>query len=502
MGPQYWGYAGYCGTDIPKVSINEILFSGLFVKKKRIIYLNFGESPLTPDSHELFEVMDMLDRRLNDKGKNWRHVMKALTVLDFIIHNGSENVVLWCKDNLYVIKTLREFQYIDEEGRDQGANIRTKAKDLSSLLMNDERLREERVGSGRNRKRATSVRESPRRSRTNSLGSRRVRNTPPNPGEDELQRALDESRLTMEDDERRRKALEGSDDDLRKAIMLSREEDQLRDKQQQNNNLFDNNQPNLIDTSDYNAFQPQAQQVQPQYTQAYGQVDLFGNPVYQQQPLATGMLQNAYNTGGVLPQYNGYQPQQQFVYSQQTGFDPYQEQMAAPVAPAAEPEPLQPLKTGSNNPFAKLNQPSAPPSQPQQPSLNQIQQNNLQQQQPSQDQRLKLQRTNTINNIEASHMDSLNTMLANGDGIDTFGNVGELRIPAQHTKSTFVNSAGMGLQPQATNNPFVGAQYTGVATTSRIQPAFTGYGFGNAQQSQQAYHNAQQKTNPNNLIDF
>ena len=30
---------------------------------------------------EFMEVMDMLDRRLNDKGKNWRHVAKSLTVL-------------------------------------------------------------------------------------------------------------------------------------------------------------------------------------------------------------------------------------------------------------------------------------------------------------------------------------------------------------------------------------------------------------------------------------
>lgn len=66
--------------------------------------------------------MDMLDKRLNDKGKNWRHVLKALKVLDYCLHEGSENVVVWAKDNIYIIKTLREFQYLDEEGRDQGAN--------------------------------------------------------------------------------------------------------------------------------------------------------------------------------------------------------------------------------------------------------------------------------------------------------------------------------------------------------------------------------------------
>lgn len=66
--------------------------------------------------------MDMLDKRLNDKGKNWRHVLKALKVLDYCLHEGSEHVVVWAKDNIYIVKTLREFQYIDEEGRDQGLN--------------------------------------------------------------------------------------------------------------------------------------------------------------------------------------------------------------------------------------------------------------------------------------------------------------------------------------------------------------------------------------------
>lgn len=37
----------------------------------------------------------MLDKRLNDKGKNWRHVFKSLTLLDYILHAGSENCVMY-----------------------------------------------------------------------------------------------------------------------------------------------------------------------------------------------------------------------------------------------------------------------------------------------------------------------------------------------------------------------------------------------------------------------
>ena len=69
-----------------------------------------------------YEIMDILDKRLNDKGKNWRHVLKSLKVLDYCLHEGSELVVTWARKNIYIIKTLREFQYIDEDGRDVGQN--------------------------------------------------------------------------------------------------------------------------------------------------------------------------------------------------------------------------------------------------------------------------------------------------------------------------------------------------------------------------------------------
>jgi epsin len=73
-------------------------------------------------STEFYDIVDMLDKRLNDKGKNWRHVLKALKVLDYCLHEGSAMVVTWARKNIYVIKTLREFMYIDEDGRDVGQN--------------------------------------------------------------------------------------------------------------------------------------------------------------------------------------------------------------------------------------------------------------------------------------------------------------------------------------------------------------------------------------------
>lgn len=74
------------------------------------------------DTSTFYEIMDILDKRLNDKGKNWRHVLKSLKVLDYCLHEGSELVVTWARKNIYIIKTLREFQHIDDDGRDVGQN--------------------------------------------------------------------------------------------------------------------------------------------------------------------------------------------------------------------------------------------------------------------------------------------------------------------------------------------------------------------------------------------
>ena len=71
---------------------------------------------------DFYEIMDMLDKRMNDKGKNWRHVLKSLKVLDYCLHEGSELVVTWARKNVYIIKTLREFQYVDDDGKDVGQN--------------------------------------------------------------------------------------------------------------------------------------------------------------------------------------------------------------------------------------------------------------------------------------------------------------------------------------------------------------------------------------------
>ncbi|KAM8960365.1 LOW QUALITY PROTEIN: uncharacterized protein RCH25_036055 [Pelodytes ibericus] len=90
------------------------------------------------------EIMSMIWKRLNDHGKNWS-VYKALTLLDYLIKTGSERVSHQCKENIFAIQTLKDFQYIDRDGKDQGINVREKSKQLVCLLKDDERLKGERA---------------------------------------------------------------------------------------------------------------------------------------------------------------------------------------------------------------------------------------------------------------------------------------------------------------------------------------------------------------------
>eukprot|EP00116_Pleurobrachia_bachei_P001095 sb/3461357/ len=72
---------------------------------------------------EFAEIMSVLWKRLNDHGKNWRHVYKALLVMDFIIKRGSERVAQQCKEQIYFLLTLQDFRFIDKDGKDVGGSV-------------------------------------------------------------------------------------------------------------------------------------------------------------------------------------------------------------------------------------------------------------------------------------------------------------------------------------------------------------------------------------------
>nr|XP_043628310.1 clathrin interactor EPSIN 2-like [Erigeron canadensis] len=101
--------------------------------------------------HDYKMVMSVVWKRINDTGKNWRHVFKALTVLEYLVVNGSERVIDDIRDHAYQISALSSFQYIDSTGRDQGSNVRKKSQCLVALVNDKEKLQEAREQASVNR---------------------------------------------------------------------------------------------------------------------------------------------------------------------------------------------------------------------------------------------------------------------------------------------------------------------------------------------------------------
>lgn len=192
------------------------------------------------------EIMQMIWKRLNDHGKNWRHVYKALVLLEYLIKTGSEKVAQQCKENIFAIQTLKDFQYLDDN-KDQGINVREKAKALVALLKDDERLKNERV-------RALKAKERFAQS-TAGIGSDTVYNHPrgdryettipvshPDPytaemeaarpqtaGEEELQLQL---ALAMSREEAEQEESKTKSDDIRLKMALEKSKQALADEQQ------------------------------------------------------------------------------------------------------------------------------------------------------------------------------------------------------------------------------------------------------------------------------
>lgn len=87
----------------------------------------------------------MIYRRFTEKSaEEWRQIYKALQLLEFLIKHGSERVIDDARGHITLLKMLRQFHFIDINGKDQGINVRNRAKELAELLGDVERIRTER----------------------------------------------------------------------------------------------------------------------------------------------------------------------------------------------------------------------------------------------------------------------------------------------------------------------------------------------------------------------
>jgi epsin len=152
---------------------------------------------------------------------------------------------------------LKEFVYVDEAGKDVGANVRQKAKDITNLLQDDERLRTERRSRGAMRDRMLGNIEASGLRGDSDYGDRS--GSPPPPSryqppagrprrggdeDEDLQRAIEASMNSNEDEAKRRSLQNQEEDDLAKALRLSKEEDARKKRE-----LEDANKTALFDDS-------------------------------------------------------------------------------------------------------------------------------------------------------------------------------------------------------------------------------------------------------------
>ncbi|XP_017058408.1 telomere length regulation protein TEL2 homolog isoform X1 [Drosophila ficusphila] len=104
-------------------------------------------------SYETFpEVMSMLWKRmLQDNKTNWRRTYKSLLLLNYLVRNGSERVVTSSREHIYDLRSLENYTFTDEGGKDQGINVRHKVRELIDFIQDDDRLREERKKAKKNK---------------------------------------------------------------------------------------------------------------------------------------------------------------------------------------------------------------------------------------------------------------------------------------------------------------------------------------------------------------
>ena len=84
-------------------------------------------------------------------------IAQALQLLEFLVKNGSERVVDDARSHLSLIRMLKQFHYIDQNGKDQGINVRNRSGELVKLLGDVDAIRQERKKSRSNKNKYSGV---------------------------------------------------------------------------------------------------------------------------------------------------------------------------------------------------------------------------------------------------------------------------------------------------------------------------------------------------------
>ncbi|KAK5529487.1 Epsin-3, clathrin recruitment and traffic between the Golgi and endosome [Exophiala sp. CCFEE 6169] len=96
-------------------------------------------------AQQLNEIMPIIYKRFTDKtAEEWRQIYKALQLLEYLCKHGSERVIDDARSHLSLLRMLRQFHYIDQNGKDQGINVRNRSAELVKMLSDVDMIRTER----------------------------------------------------------------------------------------------------------------------------------------------------------------------------------------------------------------------------------------------------------------------------------------------------------------------------------------------------------------------
>eukprot|EP01103_Thecamoeba_quadrilineata_P005346 TRINITY_DN15162_c0_g1_i1.p1 TRINITY_DN15162_c0_g1~~TRINITY_DN15162_c0_g1_i1.p1 ORF type:complete len:228 (+),score=45.89 TRINITY_DN15162_c0_g1_i1:26-709(+) len=80
-------------------------------------------------------MMNVIWKRLGDHGKNWKRIYKSLFVLEYLLLNGSEQILFESTQRKFEIQTLCMFQHAGKfDGKDIGLHVREKAKAIMDII--------------------------------------------------------------------------------------------------------------------------------------------------------------------------------------------------------------------------------------------------------------------------------------------------------------------------------------------------------------------------------
>lgn len=110
-------------------------------------------SVLTYSPKTLKEIIQVIRKRLTGNGrknshKNCIHLVKTLTLVSYLMNNGSNDFIAWVRSSIFVIECLTNFQAQDRSDEQIGKQIRLISNDLCALIKDDTLLEQRRKDVG------------------------------------------------------------------------------------------------------------------------------------------------------------------------------------------------------------------------------------------------------------------------------------------------------------------------------------------------------------------